>query len=40
MLELRNVSFEVQTEGTDKAIVKDVSFKIEDNKFVVRGIQY
>ncbi len=35
MLELRNVSFEVQTEGEEKAIVRDVSFTIDDNKFVV-----
>ena len=35
MLELKNVSFEVQTESEEKAIVKDVSFTIEDNKFVV-----
>ena len=35
MLELKNVSFEVKTDTVDKAIVKDVSFKIEDNKFVV-----
>ena len=31
MLELKNVSFEVQTENSEKAIVKDVSFTIEDN---------
>ena len=35
MLELKNVSFEVQTENAEKSIVHDVSFKIEDNKFVV-----
>ena len=35
MLELKNVSFEVKTEDVDKAIVRDVSFCIEDNKFVV-----
>lgn len=35
MLELKNVSFEVQTESEEKTIVKDVSFTIEDNKFVV-----
>ena len=35
MLELKNVSFEVKTETEDKAIVRDVSFCIEDNKFVV-----
>ena len=35
MLELRNVSFDVQTETEEKSIVRDVSFKIEDNKFVV-----
>ena len=35
MLELKNVSFEVKTETAEKAIVRDVSFSIEDNKFVV-----
>ena len=35
MLELKNVWFEVQTEDAEKAIVRDVSFKIDDNKFVV-----
>ena len=35
MLELKNVWFEVQTEEAEKAIVRDVSFKIDDNKFVV-----
>lgn len=35
MLELKNVSFEVETENETKAIVKDVSFCIDDNKFVV-----
>ncbi len=35
MLELKNVSFEVETETESKAIVKDVSFCIDDNKFVV-----
>jgi len=35
MLELKNVSFEVQTDTIDKAIVHDVSFKIEDDKFAV-----
>ncbi len=35
MLELKNVSFEVQTDENEKAIVRDVSFCVEDNKFVV-----
>ena len=35
MLELRNVSFEVKTETVDKVIVDNVSFTIDDNKFVV-----
>ncbi len=35
MLELKNVSFDVKTEDADKAIVRDVSFTIDDNKFVV-----
>ena len=35
MLELRNVSFEVKTETVNKVIVDNVSFKIDDNKFVV-----
>ena len=36
MLELRNVSFEVQNEdATNKTIVNDVSFTVADGKFVV-----
>lgn len=36
MLELRNVSFEVPSEGTgNKTIVNNVSFVVEDDKFVV-----
>ena len=35
MLELKNVSFEVQTENDKKNIINDVSFTIDDNKFVV-----
>ncbi|MGN0578835.1 MAG: ABC transporter ATP-binding protein [Ruminiclostridium sp.] len=35
MLELRNISFSVSEEGKTKSIIKDVSFTIEDNKFVV-----
>ncbi len=36
MLELRNVSFEVPSENTDiKTIVKNVSFTIDEGKFVV-----
>ena len=35
MLELKNVSFEVETGEGTKSIVKNVSFSIEDDKFVV-----
>lgn len=35
MLELKNISFSVSEEGKTKSIIKDVSFTIEDNKFVV-----
>ncbi len=35
MLELKNVSFKVQTDNSEKIIVNDVTFTIEDNKFVV-----
>lgn len=36
MLELRNVSFEVASEGAgNKTIVNNVSFTVDDNKFVV-----
>ena len=36
MLELRNVSFEVPSEGAEnKIIVNNVSFTVDDNKFVV-----
>lgn len=35
MLELKNVSFKVQTDNSEKTIVDDVTFTIEDNKFVV-----
>lgn len=34
MLELRNVSFEVSEDSKEKEILKDISFKLEDNKFV------
>ena len=34
MLELRNVSFQVSEDSTDKEILKNVSFTLEDNKFV------
>lgn len=34
MLELRNVSFQVSEESKEKEILKDVSFTLEDNKFV------
>ena len=35
MLELKNVSFEVASEGRDKTIVRDVSLTIPDDKLVV-----
>ncbi len=35
MLELRNVSFQVDSEGTDKEIIRDFSLVIPDNKLVV-----
>ena len=35
MLELRNVSFEVNADGDDKEIIKNISLKIPDEKLVV-----
>ena len=35
MLELKNISFVVEEEGHQKAIIKDVSFTVDDGKFVV-----
>lgn len=35
MLELKHISFEVPTEGKDREIIKDISFKIPDGKFTV-----
>ena len=35
MLELKNVSFGVETEDSEKEIIKDVSFKVDDDRFVV-----
>lgn len=35
MLELKNISFEVPGPGTEKEIIKDVSFTIPDGKFTV-----
>lgn len=35
MLELKNVSFEVSSEGTDKEIIRDVSLVVPDRKMVV-----
>ena len=35
MLELENVSFLVDDEGTDKEIIRDVSLKVGDGRFVV-----
>lgn len=34
MLELRNISYEVEAESATKEILKDISLVIEDNKFV------
>ncbi len=35
MLELKNISFEVAEEGSEKQIIRDVSFSLDDGKFVV-----
>lgn len=35
MLELKNISFEVMNDGTEKEIIKDISFTIPDGKFTV-----
>ena len=35
MLELRNISYNVNDEGTDKEILKNVSLKLSDDKFFV-----
>ncbi len=35
MLELRNISFQVDAEGKDKEIIRDVSMTIPDRKLVV-----
>ena len=35
MLELRNVSFQVDTEGAEKEIVRDVSLKVPERKLIV-----
>ena len=35
MLELKNISFQVDAEGKDKEIIRDVSLKIPDRKLVV-----
>ena len=35
MLELKNVSFAVDSEGGRKTIIDDVSFTVEEGKFVV-----
>lgn len=34
MLELKNIRFDVDDNGTNKTIIKDVSLTIEDNKFI------
>ena len=35
MLELKNVSFEVESENTNKEIIRDLNLTVDDNKFVV-----
>lgn len=35
MLELKNLSFEVSEDGKQKSIIENVSFKVDDGKFVV-----
>ena len=35
MLELKNVSFQVETEGNDKEIIRNVSLAVPDRKLVV-----
>ena len=35
MLELRNISFQVDAEGTEKEIVRDVSLTVPDRKLIV-----
>ena len=35
MLELRNISFQVDTEGKDKEIIREVSLTVPDRKLVV-----
>ena len=35
MLELKHVSFEVPESGSDKEIIKDISFTIPDGRFTV-----
>lgn len=34
MLELKNISFEVEAEKDTKGILKDISLKLDDNKFI------
>ena len=35
MLELKNISFQVDAEGKDKEIIRDISLTIPDRKLVV-----
>ena len=35
MLELKNISFSVNTDGTEKEIIHNLSLTVEDKKFVV-----
>ena len=35
MLELRNVSFQVDAEGAEKEIVRDISLKVPERKLIV-----
>ncbi|MBQ9768520.1 MAG: ATP-binding cassette domain-containing protein, partial [Lachnospiraceae bacterium] len=37
MLELRNVSYRVENEGTEKYILKDISLTIEDRFVAITG---
>ncbi|MCR4754532.1 MAG: ATP-binding cassette domain-containing protein [Lachnospiraceae bacterium] len=35
MLELKNISFEVESDGADKEIIRDISLTVPDNKLIV-----
>ena len=38
MLELQNISYNVDDEGKDKGILKNVSLKLDDDKFYAKNI--